>query len=122
MQKESEQLLVGSDVKLEQITQTEQIPGYMSIYRKNYDGPRETHQLDELEQNEYQYNPKAKRDRHFNIKKEGEVKDTYQFPLTANQEYGWREPIDTLSPNYGVKQTFDEKLFMTLKTLKQPKK
>jgi hypothetical protein len=42
--------------------------------------------------------------------------------LTANQEYGWRQPIDDLTPNYGVKQTFDEKLFMTLKGIKQAKK
>lgn len=75
-----------------------------------------------MEQNEYHYNPKAKRDRHFNMKMEGETKEAYQFPLTSNQEYGWREPIDNLSPNYGVKHTFDEKLFMTLKGVKQAKK
>ena len=56
------------------------------------------------------------------MKKEAEVKDAYEFPLTANHEYGWRQPIDDLSPNYGMKQTFDEKLMMTLKGLKQAKK
>ena len=30
--------MVGSDTKLQQITQNETIPGYMSIYRKNYEG------------------------------------------------------------------------------------
>jgi hypothetical protein len=117
-QKEGQVLLAGSDVQLEKITQQESIPTYLSIYRKNYDGLHAVHQLDELEQNEYHYDQKAKRDRHFNIKKEGETKDTYEFPLTANQEYGWRQPIDHLNPNYGVKQTFDEKLFMTLKATK----
>lgn len=107
MQKEGNVLLVGSGVQLEKITQNETIPNYMSIYRKNYDGLRPVHQLDELEQNEYHYDQKAKRDRHFNIKKEAPTKDTYEFPLTANQEYGWRQPIDDLTPNYGVKQTFD---------------
>lgn len=94
----------------------------MSIYRKNYDGLKEVHQLDELEQNQYHYNPKAKRDRHFDMKKEGQAKDCYEFPLTSNQQYGWREPIDNLSTNHGMKQTFDEKLFMTLKGLNQNKK
>ena len=42
---------MGADVKLQQITQQEPINGYMSIYRKNYDGLKEVHQLDELEQN-----------------------------------------------------------------------
>lgn len=44
-------LLVGSGVQLEKITQSETIPNYMSIYRKNYDGLKAVHQLDELEQN-----------------------------------------------------------------------
>lgn len=70
-QKEGDVLLVGADVKLQQTIQTETIPSYMSIYKKNYDGLKEVHQLDELEQNEYHYNPKAKRDRHFNMKMEG---------------------------------------------------
>ena len=48
MQKEGDVLLTGSEVQLEKITQNETIPGYMSIYRKNYNGLREVHQLDEL--------------------------------------------------------------------------
>lgn len=47
------------------------IPNYMSIYKKNYNGHKEVHQLEEMEENEYHYNPKAKRDRHFNMKMEG---------------------------------------------------
>ena len=114
--------MVGADVKLQQTTQTGNVPGYLSIYKKQYNGLNEVHQLDELEQNEYHYDPKAKRDRHFNMKKEAEVKESYQFPLTANQEYGWRQPIDDFGQNHGMKQTFDEKLFMTLKGIKQNKK
>ena len=94
----------------------------MSIYSKNYKGLKEVHQLDQLQEKQYHYDQKAKRDRHFNIKKEAEPKDVNSFPLTANQEYGWRQPIDQLSPIYGVKQAFDQRLFMTLKGLKQPKK
>jgi hypothetical protein len=30
--------MVGADIKLQQITQNETIPAYLSIYRKNYDG------------------------------------------------------------------------------------
>jgi hypothetical protein len=111
-------LLVGSAVQLDKLTQAETIPSYMSIYKKNYDGLQAVHQLDELEVNEYHYDQKAKRDRHFNLKKESATKEAYEFPLTSNHEYGWREPIDHLAPNHGVKQTFDEKLFMTLKATK----
>jgi hypothetical protein len=38
-------------VELEKITQAEPIPSYLSIYRKNYDGLKAVHQLDELEEN-----------------------------------------------------------------------
>lgn len=94
----------------------------MSIFRKNYDGLKAVHQLDELQANQYHYDQKAKRDRHFNLKHQKEPKEVVEFPLTANQQYGWRQPIDDLSPNYGVKQTFDQKLFMTLKATKAPVK
>lgn len=46
----------------------------MSIYKKNYNGLQAVHQLDELEQNEYHYDQKAKRDRHFHLKKESPTK------------------------------------------------
>ena len=64
-------LLVGSGEELLRVTQSDNVPGYLSIYKKNYDGLHAVHQLDELEQNEYHYDQKAKRDRHFNLKKEG---------------------------------------------------
>ena len=102
-------------MELERVTQKEDVPGYLSIYKKNYNGLQAVHQLDELEQNEYHYDQKAKRDRHFNLKKEGETKEVYEFPLTSNQDYGWRPPIDDLAPSHGMKHTFDEKLAVTLK-------
>jgi hypothetical protein len=73
-------------------------------------------------ENQYAYNPKMKKDRHFNLKQEGETKASYQAPLTANQEYGWREPIDTFNTGFGMKHTFDEKLSTTLNSMKQQQK
>lgn len=50
------------------------------------------------------------------MKRELPTKDSLNYPLTSNQEYGWREPLDVgLEPKYGIKQTFDEKLVVTLK-------
>ena len=65
-------------------------PNYLSIFRKDYDPLKQTHRLDELEDNQYKYNQKAKRDRHFYLRYEAEKKTTNFAPLTSNQEYGWR--------------------------------
>ena len=51
--------------------QTNPDPNYLSIFKKEYHPIKETHRLDELEQNLYQYDQKAKRDRHFDKRREG---------------------------------------------------
>lgn len=56
------------------------------------------------------------------MKKEAEIKETYEYPVTSSQEYGWREPIDTFATGFGMKHTFDEKLSTTLQSLNKGKK
>ena len=108
-------MLAGSDIQLERVMQTQPDPNYMSIFRNEYGGLKETHRLDELEDNQYHYDQKAKRDRHFDKRREAETKTAYNNPLTSNQEYGWREPIDTFPTNLGMKHTFDEQLMVTIR-------
>jgi hypothetical protein len=102
--------------------QTNPDPNYLSIFKKNYHKDMSQHPLDVMLENEYTYDQKAKRDRHFNMKKEAEIKETYEFPVTSSQEYGWREPIDTFATGFGMKHTFDEKLSTTLHGLNKGKK
>lgn len=45
--------------------QTNPDPNYLSIFKKDNSLIKEVHRLDELENNEYKYNQKAHRDRHF---------------------------------------------------------
>ena len=108
-------LLAGSDVQMERLMQTNPDPNYMSIFKKHNGGLKETHRLDELEDNEYHYDQKCARDRHFDKRREEGTKEAYNAPLTSNQEYGWREPIDVFPTNYGMKHTFDEKLPVTIR-------
>ena len=67
----------------------------------------------------YSYDPKAKRDRHFNLKHEDQTKSCFNAPLTSNQEYGWKQPIDTFPTNFGVKQQYDEKFVGVFKNKKK---
>ena len=83
-------LLSDTQSKFSHLMETNPDPNYISIFRKDYDPLKETHRLDELEDNQYRYNQKAKRDRHFYLREEGEKKTNLNAPLTSNQEYGWR--------------------------------
>ena len=48
IKKESGVLLTGAEVDLEKIVKAENVPNYLSIYRKNYNGLEAVHQCDEL--------------------------------------------------------------------------
>ncbi len=100
--------MAGSTLKLQKLEQETPDPNYLSIFRKDYNGLKQTHQMDELEVNQYTYDQKAKRDRHFNLKHESDPKTRMNFPTTSNQEYGWKEPIDTFPNKFGMKHTFDQ--------------
>ena len=65
--------------------QTNPDPNYLSIFKKEYHPIKETRRLDELEENLYQYDQKAKRDRHFDKRREGETKVAFNAPVTSNQ-------------------------------------
>lgn len=49
--------------------QTNPDPNYLSIFKKNYDKDMSKHPVDVMLENQYVYDQKAKRDRHFNMKK-----------------------------------------------------
>lgn len=104
---------------MQKLLQTNPDPNYLSIFKNQPENKNSVHPLDEIEDNEYKYDPKAKRDRHFDKKKELETKTAYNAPITANQEYGWRQPIDTFPTNFGMKGTFDEALMAHTKTDKK---
>ena len=111
--------MADTHTKFTHLKSTNPDNNYLSIFRKDYEPLKDTHRLDELEDNNYQYSQKAKRDRHFYMRNEGETKKCYNAPLTNNQEYGWREPIDTIPTNYGMRQQYDESLEVTLKKNKK---
>ena len=55
------------------------------------------------------FDPKQAKDHHYNPKKRTEdIKDLYTHPLTYNQAYGWRQPIDVFPTNFGLKGTLGE--------------
>ena len=55
------------------------------------------------------------------MKKQAETKTRMVAPTTSNQEYGWKEPIDTFPNHFGMKQTFDDSIFAQSKKDKQKK-
>ena len=67
-----------------------------------------------------EFDPKQTKDHHYNPKKRVEdVKDLYTHPLTHNQAYGWRQPIDVFPTQHGLKSSLGD---TAVKPLEKPKK
>ena len=101
----------GFETKLADATEKTEGKTYLSTFMKPTGNTfvNFTHTLDSLEDNTYEYDPKQSKDHHFNPKKRvEEIKDLYTDPVTSNQSYGWRPPIDVFPTTYGLKSTLGE--------------
>ena len=105
--------MADTNAQLDRLNKKSSDKNYMTIFTKKEEQEfiKTVHPIEAQEETEYIYDQKAARDRNYNPRHRlEETKDLYKAPLTSNQSYGWRAPIDNFPTNFGMKSTLGESL------------